>query len=633
MFQRGNSEVGTKRCIGVDPKPGNGQLQTHTTNSDDVRPKERHTFGGPSKFRSKTVASFLCPQAPHDNAGGIGRRRSSIEDPIPSNTQGRRNAIAGGHLGFSIAGTRGSHSTQQALDDDTVNSPYSLIHSTSCIPHQDQSCSISSRLRRSSFGRLNSTDTGSGSRKHRIGKELLGHRREATTTTSGRLHASTSHKPYYTQHKSLSSRKSSQSDTRESFEFDDTGYRSSTGRTSSTSARKATSVPEEPALRRHTSAFYPNQNRVKNVTAGADNAKNTDVGKVGFNAPSGGRLPPTTYLLSATRTRDSLLVPGEGRAYHLGVQHGELYNRILTVGHAGRADWLAERFLDSHMRTLSLKSNRNFRLHSGFYRRKPVSIVAFGMGAPMMDVLVREASYITSGPLAIVRLDLKPYTITRPCAADPELSRLIYRHVAAHDPDLVFEGLNASAETFYSCQAREDQLFRDENEDLLETLVRCGAQTLEMETHQLLHLASRRMELVKAAAVHIGVTSRTNDHFMHPITPSQLNELVAVAGKACLDALVDVRHLELERAIAAQRSGSCCTVIPVRHDATSDERELTRGARETLGEISALVDMQLWWLFLSLHWKGKTKRIATPLAADFQVAILLDPLHTPSSKG
>ncbi|XP_026191948.1 uncharacterized protein LOC34618426 [Cyclospora cayetanensis] len=583
MFQRGNSEVGTKRCIGVDPKPGNGQLQTHTTNSDDVRPKERYTFGGPSKFRSKTVASFLCPQAPHDNAGGVGRRRSSIEDPIPSNTQGRRNAIAGGHLGFSIAGTRGSHSTQQALDDDTVNSPYSLIHSTSCIPHQDQSCSISSRLRRSSFGRLNSTDTGSGSRKHRIGKELLGHRREATTTTSGRLHASTSHKPYYTQHKSLSSRKSSQSDTRESFEFDDMGYRSSTGRSSSTSARKATSVPEEPALRRHTSAFYPNQNRVKNVTAGADNAKNTDVGKVGFNAPSGGRLPPTTYLLSATRTRDSLLVPGEGRAYHLGVQHGELYNRILTVGHAGRADWLAERFLDSHMRTLSLKSNRNFRLHSGFYRRKPVSIVAFGMGAPMMDVLVREASYITSGPLAIVRLgtctlldqdlrpgsivvatagslgcytnyayfdgtaveysrtqDLKPYTITRPCAADPELSRLIYRHVAAHDPDLVFEGLNASAETFYSCQAREDQLFRDENEDLLETLVRCGAQTLEMETHQLLHLASRRMELVKAAAVHIGVTSRTNDHFMHPITPSQLNELVAVAGKACLDALVDV---------------------------------------------------------------------------------------------
>ncbi|CDJ60732.1 Uridine phosphorylase, related [Eimeria maxima] len=147
---------------------------------------------------------------------------------------------------------------------------------------------------------------------------------------------------------------------------------------------------------------------------------------------------------------------------------------------------------------------------------------------------------ISTAMCGVVLVEMKPYIITRPCAADPELSRLIYRHVAAHDPESVFEGLNVSAETFYSCQAREDQLFRDENENLLETLLLCGAQTMEMETHQLLHLASRRVELMKAAAVHIGVTSRTNDQFMHPITPAQLNELVAVAGKACLDALVDV---------------------------------------------------------------------------------------------
>lgn len=42
----------------------------------------------------------------------------------------------------------------------------------------------------------------------------------------------------------------------------------------------------------------------------------------------------------------------------------------------------------------------------GFYKKKPVSIVSIGMGAPMMDVLVREASYITDGPLAIVRLGI-----------------------------------------------------------------------------------------------------------------------------------------------------------------------------------------------------------------------------------
>lgn len=74
---------------------------------------------------------------------------------------------------------------------------------------------------------------------------------------------------------------------------------------------------------------------------------------------------PLSYLLSATRSRESLLIPGEGRAYHLAVQQGELHNRILTVGHPGRADWIAERFLDHQMRILSLKNSRNFRVHSG----------------------------------------------------------------------------------------------------------------------------------------------------------------------------------------------------------------------------------------------------------------------------
>lgn len=43
-------------------------------------------------------------------------------------------------------------------------------------------------------------------------------------------------------------------------------------------------------------------------------------------------------------------------------------------------------------------------IHAGYYKGKQISIVAVGMGSPMMEVLVREASYITQGPLAIVRL-------------------------------------------------------------------------------------------------------------------------------------------------------------------------------------------------------------------------------------
>lgn len=81
--------------------------------------------------------------------------------------------------------------------------------------------------------------------------------------------------------------------------------------------------------------------------------------------------PHLSYVMSATRSRESLLIPGEGRAYHLAVQKGELHNRILTVGHPGRADWIAERFLDHQMRILSLKNRINFRVHSG--RRLPVN--------------------------------------------------------------------------------------------------------------------------------------------------------------------------------------------------------------------------------------------------------------------
>ncbi|PHJ17704.1 phosphorylase family protein, partial [Cystoisospora suis] len=101
--------------------------------------------------------------------------------------------------------------------------------------------------------------------------------------------------------------------------------------------------------------------------------------------------------------RDALLLP-EGRVYHLGVRRGEVHNRILTVGHSGRADLLAESLLDSNRSLLSLTSSRFFRIHSGSYKGVKVSIVAIGMGAPMVELLMREVSYITDGPLAVVRL-------------------------------------------------------------------------------------------------------------------------------------------------------------------------------------------------------------------------------------
>ncbi|PFH35782.1 phosphorylase family protein [Besnoitia besnoiti] len=282
--------------------------------------------------------------------------------------------------------------------------------------------------------------------------------------------------------------------------------------------------------------------------------------------------------------RDALLLP-DGHVYHLGVRRGDVHNRILTVGHAARADLLANTLLEAKRSRLSLTSSRFFKVHSGYYKGAKVSIIAIGMGAPMVELLMREVSYITDGPLAVVRLGtcsllnprlrpgclvvatkgimgcyndytffdgsmedgarvkgLSPYVITRPCAPDPELSARIVENVskAIDDPALLHTGLHVSAENYYACQGRIDNLFNDRNEKLLDQLLSHGVDSMDMESHQLLHLANRRFQPVKAAAAHIGIANRISDQFAHPITPEVLNKQVLLAGRACLDALVSV---------------------------------------------------------------------------------------------
>nr|CEL69253.1 TPA: Uridine phosphorylase, related [Neospora caninum Liverpool] len=223
--------------------------------------------------------------------------------------------------------------------------------------------------------------------------------------------------------------------------------------------------------------------------------------------------------------------------------------------------------------------------HLGYYKGTKVSIIATGMGAPMIELLMREVSYITDGPLAVVRLGtcsllnprlrpgclvvatkgvmgcyndytyfdgsmedgarlkgISPYVITRPCAPDPDLSSRIAENIskAIDDPSLLHLGLHASAETFYACQGRVDTLFNDRNEKLLDRLRSHGVDSMDMESHQLLHLANRRFQPVKAAAVHIGINNRTNDQFAHPVTAEVLNERVLLGGRACLDALTSI---------------------------------------------------------------------------------------------
>ncbi|CDJ37493.1 uridine phosphorylase, putative [Eimeria tenella] len=222
----------------------------------------------------------------------------------------------------------------------------------------------------------------------------------------------------------------------------------------------------------------------------------------------------------------------DGSLYHLGVKSGELHPRILTVGDRERAQMIAEAFLEQ---VREFEKSRNFRTFSGLYKGRGVSVVCIGMGAPNMDFLVRESSFLFQQKgLAFVRLGTcgifkagcspgtlcisnsiyycqrnyahfdgsaagapgvhtpeGPYLISGPVKGDEELLNKIEENVKRKNLAYL-RGLGITAETFYSCQGRRFPGFGDENEKLVEDFVRLGIDSCEMESHQLYHLCSER---------------------------------------------------------------------------------------------------------------------------------------------
>lgn len=275
--------------------------------------------------------------------------------------------------------------------------------------------------------------------------------------------------------------------------------------------------------------------------------------------------------------KDMLLLP-DGSTYHLGAKKGDLFPRILTVGSHGRAKAIAS-LLDKDKPTKVLSSSREFHIFSGYFQGVGISIIAIGMGAPMMDFMVREATFVQPGPMAIIRLgtcgifnktlhpgsvltagkgsmyvyvnyahfsgcanyptlpsDCPPYLMTKPVPCSTELNTLLCEELdkqklTTHD------GLNACGETFYSCQGREDPRFDDRNKDLLNLISQQQVDFVEMETHQLFHLAQLRRDPCYAAAAAIGIVNRTNPDITTNISTDMLHQAELDAGRACLAAL------------------------------------------------------------------------------------------------
>jgi len=263
----------------------------------------------------------------------------------------------------------------------------------------------------------------------------------------------------------------------------------------------------------------------------------------------------------------------EGRVYHLGVKSGEVANRILSVGDAGRAKLIAG-FLDDPQNVLII-SNRGFIVFTGTYNNVPISIIATGMGVAMIDFVVRECRAVVEGTMVIIRFGTcgtlqptipigsivvadtstlirrnpdhwtqsdnapPPYDISKPVASDTALSERLYNNMHTAVGPVVIRGANATGDSFYSSQGRHDPNFTDENTTLFDELLERypNTSTLEMETFQLYSLAQCCVNNnVKASAATIVLAQRRSNAFLDVETKHLLEK---EGGLACLRTLIE----------------------------------------------------------------------------------------------
>jgi len=98
----------------------------------------------------------------------------------------------------------------------------------------------------------------------------------------------------------------------------------------------------------------------------------------------------------------------DGNVIHVGVREGQVANRVISVGDPARAERVS-RHLDENQpggdkeSMFVNRSSRGFTTYTGKYKGVPVSIIAIGMGTPMMDFMVREIRSCVDGNMAIVR--------------------------------------------------------------------------------------------------------------------------------------------------------------------------------------------------------------------------------------
>lgn len=281
----------------------------------------------------------------------------------------------------------------------------------------------------------------------------------------------------------------------------------------------------------------------------------------------------------------------DGCNLHMDLRHGNIAQRIVTVGPSSRAEKIAT-FLDQSPPATRYTSGRGFLTITGTYNGIKVSIVSIGIGPSMMDLFVRETRAVVDGPLVICRFgtcggisnDAQPgtivvasegsayvtrnpdafshryigsvadndgtlknckssisitsaYNFSQICPSDSNLSNLVVQHLSDElGPECIIPGSNITAESFYSSQGRVYGKFEDHNETIVSSILTTypSAKTLEMETFQLFHLARCCNDPIYASAAAIVVASRTSNS---TITEQSLERAEVLGGKAVLAAV------------------------------------------------------------------------------------------------
>ncbi|CAG8598652.1 24469_t:CDS:2 [Cetraspora pellucida] len=284
----------------------------------------------------------------------------------------------------------------------------------------------------------------------------------------------------------------------------------------------------------------------------------------------------------------------EGQVFHVGIKRGEM-------GDLSRAKLLS-RWLDADTPIFQRESRRGFLTITGKYKGVPVSIVGIGMGLSMMDFFVREARAVVDGSMIIIRFGTcgtigkatagdvvipegsfvvtknydypifenkeiavqdyeiktkeQPYNISKVIYGDKEIRGLIQKQLlnSGIPQNQIFQGLNATCDSFYSSQGRLDKNFVDHNKELFKSICTKypDAESLEMETFMLFYLAkcstdapyrfqrkanNEQRNSIRAAATAVVISNRKTNEF---VDPDRLDDLVKIVGEAVLKVLLEI---------------------------------------------------------------------------------------------